>query len=218
MQFKLNTIAILGSFALSTSVFAQSTTQNITQNVTQSTGQNRVAQSTQASPLVITLSQKKVVVDSGGKETLSDAKATVPGDIIEYEAVYQNVSKNALRSVGAVLPVPEGMYLLAVNSKPEHVKIESGGSVLESTSLMASFDKVNYDSWPVKVRVKKDAKSAVSFEDAHPLSYKSVKYTASTLAPGAVLSMKVRMRLVPAGAEGAQMDREFKIQQNNKVQ
>lgn len=67
-------------------------------------------------PVTVKLTQSRVEVEAG-KEKLVEAETVKPGDVIEYRAVYTNVSKAAVRDLTATLPVPEGLVYVPRSAK-----------------------------------------------------------------------------------------------------
>ncbi|MBP6896218.1 MAG: hypothetical protein KBC94_17530, partial [Pseudacidovorax sp.] len=59
-----------------------------------------------------------VVKDERGREKLEEVDGVRPGDVLEYRAVYRNVSKQALKGVAANLPLPEGLEYVARTAQP----------------------------------------------------------------------------------------------------
>ncbi|WP_338524033.1 hypothetical protein NUH87_30805 [Pseudomonas batumici] len=70
-------------------------------------------------PITVKLKALKVQRDKAGKESLTAVSAVKPGDTIEYQAVYSNISKHPVEGVQAVLPIPKGTQYLGDSEKPE---------------------------------------------------------------------------------------------------
>jgi len=68
------------------------------------------------SPIVITLKQFKVVKEANGETKLVDGTIVVPGDVLEYRAIYTNRGTVPL-SVVASLPVPESVEYVKDSAK-----------------------------------------------------------------------------------------------------
>lgn len=62
-------------------------------------------------PITIELKQFKVLKDEHGNVKLMDASAVLPGDVIEYRALYSNRGNSALPVI-ATLPIPESLEYL----------------------------------------------------------------------------------------------------------
>ncbi|RDI25851.1 putative repeat protein (TIGR01451 family) [Pseudacidovorax intermedius] len=69
--------------------------------------------------VTVSLTQKKVVKDGGGRDKLIDADAVKPNDVLEYRVVYKNVSSQTVRGIAANLPLPEGLEYVARSAQPE---------------------------------------------------------------------------------------------------
>lgn len=78
----------------------------------------KVEQKAEQKPITVELTQKKVVKDERGREKLEEVDGVRPGDVLEYRAVYRNVSKQALKGVAANLPLPEGLEYVARTAQP----------------------------------------------------------------------------------------------------
>jgi len=70
-------------------------------------------------PIVVNLKQFKVTTGAKGETKLGDASLVLPGDVIEYQATYNNRSPTVL-AVTATLPVPEAVEYIrdSAKSKP----------------------------------------------------------------------------------------------------
>jgi len=65
-----------------------------------------------AQPLTVSLQAFKVVV-AEGHESLVVAETAVPGDVIEYRALYANTGDKPLVEVAPEIPIPAGLTWLA---------------------------------------------------------------------------------------------------------
>ena len=61
--------------------------------------------------VAVHLTTKKVVTAEG--ESLESAEKAKPGDLIQYEAVYQNTSKAPVKNLQALVPAPRGLAFVA---------------------------------------------------------------------------------------------------------
>jgi uncharacterized repeat protein (TIGR01451 family) len=109
----------------------------------------------------------KVTQDANKKEVLAPADKVAPGDLLEYQVVYQNNGKSQLKQLTATLPLPVGMTYVAGSAKP--------------ASAMASLDGKTFAAMPLKRMVKKaDGKLE---EQAIPLSeYRALRWKLGELA------------------------------------
>jgi uncharacterized repeat protein (TIGR01451 family) len=138
------------------------------------------AQSKPAEPLSVVLAHQKVAQGADGKETLVKADAAKPGDVIEYQAVYENIGKRPLSRVEATLPVPEGTELLPNSIRPGQAK--------------ASLDGVNFQAMPLKRKVKQaDGKEV---EELVPYAqYRFLRWSVGIMPPGAKAAYAARVKV-----------------------
>ncbi len=130
-------------------------------------------------PLKSTLSMARVVV-ANGKESLEAAPTVKPGETLEYRAKFDNISKNSLKQVLAVIPIPTNTEFIE-------------GS--EVKGAQASLDGVKYDTIPLKRKVK--TASGVEVEEIIPArEYRSLRWSLAELSAGqsAVYSARVKVR------------------------
>lgn len=64
----------------------------------------------------VKLTQARVEIVAG-KEKLVEVETVKPGDVIEYRAVYTNITKEPVRDLMANLPVPKGLEYVAKSAK-----------------------------------------------------------------------------------------------------
>ena len=109
----------------------------------------------------------KVTLDADKKEVLAPADKVAPGDLLEYQVVYQNNGKSQLKQLTATLPMPVGMTYVAGSAKP--------------ANAMASTDGKTFAAMPLKRMVKKaDGKLE---EQVVPLSeYRALRWKLGELA------------------------------------
>src|SRR5262245_54053284 len=68
--------------------------------------------------VVVTLKAQKVLRGSDGKEVLQLAERAMPGEVIQYDAIYKNQSKNGVRNLEPTLPIPRGLEYIPDSAKP----------------------------------------------------------------------------------------------------
>jgi uncharacterized repeat protein (TIGR01451 family) len=128
----------------------------------------------------VTLEVKKVVIDAEGKELLKSADAVQPGDLLEYTAIYRNVSKKGIRGLEATLPIPN-----YTEYQPNSVS---------PSGARASLDKANFAAMPLKRIVKRE--NGVDVEQVIPYSeYRSLRWYPGELAAGEVRHFSTRVRV-----------------------
>lgn len=135
-----------------------------------------------AEPLSVTLEANKVILAAGGKEQLVSASEAKPGDVLEYRAIYRNISKQPLRTVMATLPVPAtGVEYLLDSGTPEGVE--------------ASVDGVKFAAVPLKRMVKTpDGKQQQQLVPA--TEYRFLRWPLGDLPAGASKAVSARVRVV----------------------
>jgi len=122
-----------------------------------------------------------VTTNKDGKEELVASDKAKPGDVVEYQVVYKNVSKGGVKGLDGTLPVPRGMEYLPKTAVPVVVK--------------ASLDETKFEPVPLKRKVKlPDGK--MKEEEVPYIEYRSLRWSLGDLAAGASVSAKARMRLL----------------------
>ena len=71
-----------------------------------------------ANDVVVTLKAQKVERTRDGKEVLRVADRAIPGEVIQYDAVYRNQGKKGIRNLQPTLPIPSGLEYLPDSAKP----------------------------------------------------------------------------------------------------
>ena len=132
------------------------------------------------SDLRVNLTAKKVVV-SEGHESLTPAEKAKPGDLIQYEAVYQHSGKAAVKNLQATVPLPTGLAFAADSAKP--------------AGAQASTDGKNFLPIPLTREVKKPdgtiEKQPVPLND-----YRALRWTVAELSAGASTTVSLRARVI----------------------
>lgn len=132
--------------------------------------------------LQVTLDMHLVVRDARGKETLKAADAARPGEVIEYRAVYHNVTDGELRQVTATLPIPQGMEYLPRTARPARAQASLDGRTFEVVPLMR------------RVRMP-DGNEAL--REIPTSEYRYLRWTLGALAARGQESVRARVRLSP---------------------
>ena len=89
-----------------------------------------------ASDVVVTLKAQKVERTKEGKEVLRVADRAVPGEVIQYDALYRNQSKKGIRNLQPTLPIPAGLEYLPDSAKPAPSKASLDGKNFAPIPLM----------------------------------------------------------------------------------
>lgn len=128
--------------------------------------------------VTVKLAAAKVVLEKAGKEKLGSAEQAKPGDILQYEAVYRNESKTAVKGLEATVPIPAGLELLPDSVKP--------------AGPLASADGKDFAAMPLMGKPAADGKT-----EPLPLSaYRALRWTIPELAPGAAVTVMLRARVL----------------------
>jgi uncharacterized repeat protein (TIGR01451 family) len=88
----------------------------------------------QSSDLKVNLVAKKVTSEDGKEKLISGDKAR-PGDVIEYDASYQNTGSVPVRNVGAIVPIPAGLVLVPESPKPTAPEASLDGKTFQAIPL-----------------------------------------------------------------------------------
>ena len=86
--------------------------------------------------VVVTLKAQKVLRGSDGNEVLQAADRAMPGEVIQYDAVYKNQSKSGVRNLVPTLPIPRGLEYIPDSAKPAPSKASIDGKIFEPLPLM----------------------------------------------------------------------------------
>ena len=132
------------------------------------------------SDVSVNLTAKKVLVREG-HESLAPAEKAKPGDLIQYEAVYQHSGKAAVKNLQATVPLPNGLAFAADSAKP--------------AGAQASTDGKNFLPIPLTRAVKKPdgtiEKQPVPLND-----YRALRWTVAELSAGASTTVSLRARVL----------------------
>jgi uncharacterized repeat protein (TIGR01451 family) len=80
-----------------------------------------------ANDVAVTLKAQKVLRARDGKEVLQVADRAMPGEIIQYDALYKNQSGSSVRQLEPTLPIPAGLEYIPDSQnrrRPEPVSTE----------------------------------------------------------------------------------------------
>jgi len=133
-------------------------------------------------PVAINLKQFKVTKDEQGQTKYVEAALVVPGDVIEYRAIYSNRSGNVLPVV-ATMPIPESM---------EYVK-ESAKTNGKAVHTVAAKD-AQYAYEPLQQKVT-TASGATLSQPVPYASYRFVRWDLGRLSPGSSVEVSVRAKV-----------------------
>lgn len=128
--------------------------------------------------LTATLSVWKITTQNG-KETRTSTDKMSVGDILEYQAVYQNNTKGTLYNVMATLPIPEHLEFVPGTANPAKVK--------------ASVDGKTYASMPLHRR--KTVNGKTSIVNVPVSEYRFLRWDIISLHGGASATVRARVKL-----------------------
>lgn len=128
----------------------------------------------------ISLVARKVTTGADGKEKLLAADTARPGEVIQYDAVYQNKGQREVHKLAPTLPIPAGMELVAESAVP--------------AAAFASLDGRTFAPFPLVRKVKRpDGRLE---EQPVPLAeYRALRWNGGDLAAGATTRVVARVRL-----------------------
>ena len=132
------------------------------------------------SDVLVNLTAKKVVV-SDGHESLESAEKAKPGDLIQYEAVYRDTGRAAVKNLQATVPLPTGLAFAADSAKPAGAQASTDGKIFLPIPLTREVKKPDgtIEKQPV------------------PLSdYRALRWTVAELPAGASTTVSVRARVI----------------------
>ena len=131
-------------------------------------------------PIIVALVAKKVV-NVAGAETLAAAEAIKPGDTLQYEAVYRNGSKGAVRDLSATVPVPQGLALVAESAAP--------------AGALASTDGTNFQPMPL-MRAVRQADGTMAKQPVALTEYRALRWNIAQLGAGDRTTVRLRAQAV----------------------
>lgn len=105
-----------------------------------------------------------------------------PGEVIEYQVTYQNLSGHAVRQLNATLPIPKETEFVPNSAQP--------------SAVLASVDGVNYAPLPLRQIIKlADGRSS---EQLVPIAaYRSLRWVLNELGVNQKMMVVARVRLAP---------------------
>ena len=128
------------------------------------------------SDVEVVLKQLKVV-KHGDNEALEAAERIKPGEIVEYQTTYRNVSKHADGQLQATLPIPAETEYLPGSARP--------------AAVQASVDGVNYAELPLRKKIKTAGGQLVE-QDIRLSEYRSLRWTIGELEAGRKATVSAR--------------------------
>ena len=135
-----------------------------------------------ANDVRVTLKAQKVLHNKEGKEILQAAERAFPGEVIQYDAIYQNQSKNGVHNLQPTLPIPSGLeYIPQSSTVPAPAK--------------ASLDGRNFAAIPL-MRAVSTPDGGVKQEPVPYSEYRALRWEIGDLESGKTVAVSARARLV----------------------
>ncbi len=129
--------------------------------------------------VAVSLLARKVLVKEG-KEILVPADRAVPGEVIQYDARYQNQGKRAVQQLAPTLPIPVGMVFIPDSAVPAPVQ--------------ASLDGKTFAPLPLKRKVAR-AGGRVVEEEIPATEFRALRWQVGDLAAAGKTNVIARARL-----------------------
>lgn len=105
-----------------------------------------------------------------------------PGEVIEYQVTYQNLSGHPVQQLNATLPIPKETEFVPSSAQP--------------SSVLASVDGVNFAPLPLRHIIK--LANGRSSEQLVPITaYRSLRWVLGELAVKQKVTVTARVRLAP---------------------
>jgi uncharacterized repeat protein (TIGR01451 family) len=138
------------------------------------------AQTAPRNPVAISLTAQKVTKDAEGKEQLKPADRAMPGEVVQYDALYKNTSSTGVKNLAPTLPIPPGLEFLPETVSP--------------MPAFASVDGRTFAPFPLVRKVTKP--DGTIEEQAVPASeYRALRWTVGDLEAGKAILVSARARL-----------------------
>src|SRR5262245_7474952 len=134
--------------------------------------------------LAISLTARKVMRQSDGKEKLVPADRAFPGEVIQYDALYLNQSDKPLSRVAPTLPIPNGMIFVPQSASPQPAEASLDGKTFQAIPILR---KVTLPSGEVKEM------------EVPAAEYRALRWRPSDLAAGGRTTVTARTKLAPVG-------------------
>jgi len=134
-------------------------------------------------PLLITLTQKRIVTDAKGNEKSEEVPKVKPGDVIEYTAVYHNRGSAAITGLNASLPIPKGLVYIPKTAKP--------------ATALATANGTKYSAIPL-MRTEKTKEGTEKTVEVPYAEYRSLRWEVGTLNANQQVTVSARARVESA--------------------
>ena len=141
--------------------------------------QNALAQAA-SNDVVVMLKAQKVLRAPDGSEILQMADRAMPGEVIQYDAVYKNQGPSGVRNLVPTLPIPQGLEYIPDSAKPPPAK--------------ASLDGKLFEPLPLKRKVTLPTGQIVE-QPVPPSEIRALRWEIGDLDAGAAAQISARARL-----------------------
>lgn len=132
-------------------------------------------------PLTSEFVVQRVVIDVRGNESLDNAAAVKPGELLQYTATYTNRSRAPLAQFSPTLPIPAGAVIVAAAGQPP--------------GALASVDGKTFDFMPLRRKVQQPDGRWV--DAPVPLvDYRALRWPARTLGVNERFAASLRVRVI----------------------
>jgi uncharacterized repeat protein (TIGR01451 family) len=128
----------------------------------------------------VNLTAHRVTSGSNGREVLAPGDKARPGEVVEYQALYTNVSTDGVRQLVATLPIPDGMEYLPSTAVPAQVQ--------------ASLDGNSFAAVPLRRKVKL-ADGREVMRDVPTSEYRWLRWTLGSLEGNGQETVRARVRV-----------------------
>jgi hypothetical protein len=130
--------------------------------------------------VAVVLLAQKVARDTTGRENLTPADYARPGEIIQYDAVYQNRARHAVFDLRPTLPIPAGLEYLPGSASP--------------APQAASLDGKTFEPIPLRRKVTLPD-GTVEEREVPPNEYRALRWQLGDLPAGGRATVIARARV-----------------------
>jgi uncharacterized repeat protein (TIGR01451 family) len=135
------------------------------------------------------LLQQFKVGKHGQLDALGAAVRIQPGDVIEYQATYHNVSNHLVSQLNAILPIPKETEYVPDSARPQNVQASVDGVTFALIPLRRSFKLPN---------------GQTALREIPTVEYRSLRWVVGDLPAHQKLTVSARIRLAPLADSGVE--------------
>lgn len=137
------------------------------------------AETDRQSDIDIKLTQFRVI-QKQGKENLVALDKAAPGDVIQYEATYQNTTQHVVHGLMAALPIPQNTQFVTNSASPADVLVSIDGKIFSRPPLQ---------------RKVINAKGEEEEQEVPVAEYRHLRWDLGELGAGKSVSVIARVRV-----------------------